>query len=292
MTAVPAHFEGVEQKLGYQQPTVADLLDLREPVEDAQVRDDRPGLAATWYDPRTPSIEAAIPFKIRFNEKAPFAAGVEPPDPAPVYLPADAIAVYVPWHFHRDHFGAYVKGEQLLRMASRLAANLGASFATVAPHYLRQIALHEQAHFMFELAATELEDLREEWLYRRYVLCGAGPAPPLTDGVPEEIWASWREVEYARRQERNFPELDGYPSRVAEELRGLPPGYRDFEQYQEREAVRAAVASRILGPGARPAATGRWGGPSGREYERMPLHWVGSERDLRLLGGVAPLVAK
>lgn len=287
MTAVPGHFEGVEQKLGHPQPTVAELLGFDEHAGDAAVRDERSGLPATWYEPGfDPPVQAAIPFKIRFNEKAPSATGLEPPEPAPVYLPADAVAVYAPWHFHRNDFGAYINGEQLVRMAARLAASLGAPFATVAPHYLRQIVLHEQAHFMFEVAATELEDLREKWLYRRYLLFGAGPAPPLTDGVPEEIWASWREVKYAKRKEKDFPELNGYSFLVAQELYGLPPGYSDFERYEDREEVRSSVASLMLGPGTRPVATGRWGGPSGKEYERMPLHWIGSERDLRLLGGL------
>jgi hypothetical protein len=156
---------------------------------------------------------------------------------------------------------------------------------------LRQIVLHEQAHFMFETAAAELEDVAEEWLYATYVRYHAQPAPPLTEGVAEEVWACWREVGYARRVARQLPRLHGYPVLVADELRQLPPGYRDFELMgRVGSEVRAAVAS-LIQARYQPLRTGRWGAPTGREADNMPIYWIGREDVLVGLGGLPRTVA-
>jgi hypothetical protein len=269
-------FESVEEKLGPQPLSV----DERAIVPTS-------GLPATWFDDSfAPGDQVAIPFSVAFGDSIPFADAIEPPQPSPVYIPADAIAVYAPWHRYRDDYGAYIREEPLLALASWLANELAVPFGRIAPHVLRQIARHEQAHFMFEVAAFELEDVSEEWLYPRYVRGNTGPAPPLTDGVAEEIWASWREVEYARRVARKFADLRSYPDLVIRELLTLPPGYSDFEVMKdEPRAVRAAVAS-LMRPGYERIVSGRWGAPAGREADNMPLYWIGEERSLAGLGGL------
>lgn len=180
VSGYPEMFELLAEKLGTHPDAVgADFDETRQGL----VSEDS-GLAATWFDSSfDPDGDAAIPFNIRFNASVPAAEAMEPPRPSPVYLPADAIAVYAPWHIYRDDFGAYIKEDELLALASRVAEDLMVGFSEIAPHILRQIVLHEQAHFMFEIAAAEVEDVSEEWLYRRYV-SSAGPAPPLTDGGP------------------------------------------------------------------------------------------------------------
>jgi hypothetical protein len=273
-------FEAVEAKLGSQP----------ESASGAQAAfDDAPGvpihpLSASWFDPSfDPGSEPAVSFTIRFDQSVPRAARIEPPKPLPAYVPADAIAIYAPWHFYRDDFGAYIRQDQLLALASRMAIDIGVPFADLAPHVLRQIVLHEQAHFMFEIAAAELEDVAREWLYRSYTQ-HVGPWPPLTDGVVEEIWAAWRELEYAKRAARKLTELRAYPAAVDEDLRGLPPGYRDFELMRRHGLdVRAAVASLVIGSDT--IVTGRWGGPTGREADNVPLYWVGAREVLAELGG-------
>jgi hypothetical protein len=280
---VPEFFEAVEEKLGH--PPQEARIETELGADAALVAPDD-SLAATWFDPSFDPTEVdAIPFTIHFSGSVPSADTIAPPKPSPVYIPADAIAVYAPWHVYRDDFGAYIQEQPLLELASRMADDLGVSFAEIAPHGLRQIVLHEQAHFMFEVAATELEDVAEEWLYPAYVN-HAGPAPPLTAGVPEEIWASWREVEYARRVERRFPRLVGYGDLVKSELRQLPPGYRDFELMGRRGGeVRTAVAS-LIQVRYQALRTDRWGAPTGKEAERMPIYWIGNEDVLLGLGGI------
>lgn len=142
---------------------------------------------------------------------------------------------------------------------------------------------------MFEVAGTELEDIVGAWLYRWYAR-HCGPWPGLTDGVVEEVWAAWREVEYARRAARKHPGLRGYTELVSAELRGLPAGYRDFDLMRRHGSeVRSAVASLMLaGPGV---ATGRWGQPAGREADNMPLYWIGQPDVLRNLGGFERVVS-
>jgi hypothetical protein len=283
-----ALFEAVEAKLGSQPDAASEdsMANWDATPSDAAV----PSLPASWFDPSfEPGSEAAVPFTIRFDDSVPRANRIEAPTPLPAYVPADAIAIYAPWHFYRDDFGAYIRQDQLLALASRVANDADVPFADLAPHVLRQIVLHEQAHFMFEIATAEVEDVAGEWLYRRYT-AHAGPWPPLTEGVVEEIWASWRELEYAKRVSRRLAKLRAYPAAVADDLRGLPPGYRDFEQMRRYGPdVRAAVASLVIGSDT--IVTGRWGGPTGREPDNMPLYWIGAREVLAGLGGLERTVS-
>lgn len=247
------------------------------------------GLPATWFDPSfDPGSAPAIPFSIAWNgDSVPRASKLGSPRPIPVYVPADAVAVYAPWHIYGVDYGAYLRQEKILGLAGRMAEDLGCHIEAIAPHVLRQIVLHEQAHFMFEVAAGELEDVRGNWLYREYARSGSGPWPPLTGGVVEEIWASWRELKYAERVERKHrPDLSGYSTLIKRELETLPPGYSEYHLMADLSAeVRAAVASLILGGGGPGAATGRWGGPTGTEANNMPIYWLGDEEILTGLGG-------
>src|SRR4051812_43662394 len=132
MAAYPDLFHDVAEKLGPQPD-----LEPQWAEADAPVGPTADALPASWFDPSfDPDAEPATPFVIRFSESIPVATGIGPPRPLPVYVAADVIAVYAPWHVYGERYGAYIRQDKLLGLASWMSDGLGVPFPQVAPHIL------------------------------------------------------------------------------------------------------------------------------------------------------------
>lgn len=225
------------------------------------------------------------------------AEDVYEPDPAAVELflpeadrpslPADAIAVYAPWHFYGDHWGIYVNERLLGGFAEALARLTNTPLRQIAPLAHHQVLEHEWVHFAFEIAGTEIEDAVGASRYREYARYGYGnPDPSLSLGPLEEIVASAAEVVFARHGRGGFKNLrpKGYTEAVGTLLDACPPGYSDWRlMTTRREEVLRGVMSRIAG---RPMKTHRWGEADASEKDQVPLHWVGDPAKAPFFGAL------
>jgi hypothetical protein len=192
-------------------------------------------------------------------------------------LPADAIAVYRPWHLNGEDWGIYVSELALTVFTAGLAQLTGGSIPQLAPLALRQILEHEWTHFAFEVAGTEIGDALSAIVYPSYVTERFNASNRPYVGPLEEVVASWSEVDFARNPPHGFRSLRprGYTRAVQHLLSLAPPGYRDWRQMDSRldgAAIVAGVASLIAG---RDMSTSRWGAVTDAEKAQVPIYWVG-----------------
>ena len=205
-------------------------------------------------------------------------------------MPADAIAVYRPWHLHAEHWGIYVSAEALAAFAGALSTLTSVPPARIAPLALRQILEHEWTHFAFEIAGTEIEDVLGRLVYPDYVLNRfSTPVPRWSNGPLEEIVASWAEVTFARHPPNGFKSRRprNYARAVERLLSLCAPGYRDWHWMEgEADAVKitAGVASLIA---AKPMRTFRWTEVTQEEKSQVPVYWIG-DRNLSAAFGAFP----
>jgi hypothetical protein len=160
------------------------------------------------------------------------------------------------------------------------------STGLLAPFVLRQVIAHEQVHFAWEVAGTEIEDILGEPAYRPYLIKRRDGQSPWTTGRLEEVLASHAEVRYARsaeRRQRRAPAPAGYSKAVAGSLARVGPPYADWEEASRHdEPIRAALATMIAGWPDR--HMGRWGRLQAPEMRQAPVFWVGSPATFASLG--------
>lgn len=194
-------------------------------------------------------------------------------------MSADTLAVYRPWHLHGDRWGIVVHEEALLGYTAGLARAAGGSPARFAPFALRQILAHEHAHFAFEVAASQIEDILGEPRYITYLAHRYGAPNRWSDGPLEEVVATWAELAFAHAPSRRGlgRKPRGYAAAVEQFNQRAPAGYRDFAlmaDYSRAERIIADVASLVA---RRELWAGRWW-PGTVEAERaqVPVRWEGS----------------
>ena len=223
----------------------------------------------------------------KFEPDADIVALFTPSERRPV-LPADAIAVYAPWHLYGDAWGIYVSEPMLTGFTASLAALTEAPIGLVAPLALRQILEHEWTHFAFEVAGTEIEDVLGRFVYGGYVRYRFGrPEPYYSNGPLEEIVASWNEVVFAKGGRGGFRKLRprGYTAAVRHLLDNSPPGYCDWKwmhDWDDAKEIVGRVVSRIADADLR---TYRWALTNRHENEQVPVYWVGSTAKAAVFGG-------
>lgn len=205
----------------------------------------------------------------------------------PLRLPADAIAVYRPWHLWEDDWGIYVSEEALTLFTAGLAQLTGASLGQLAPLALRQILEHEWIHFAFEVAAAEIGDALGEAVYVGYVRERFGRADTrYSIGPLEEIVASWAEVEFARNPPRGFRRIRprGYGRAVEHLLSRAGPGYSEWHHMQDWDDAIEITIGVISLIADRSLLSYRWGAVADSEKRQVPIVWVGDPAKMAAFG--------
>jgi hypothetical protein len=203
------------------------------------------------------------------------------------YQWVDAIAVYRPWHVHREEWGIAIDELELGQFVASIATYAKLSPARLAPLVTRQVLAHENVHFSFEVAATEIEDLLGEPRYLAYLSGRFGGPNRWSSGPLEEVVATSAEIRFAEslpaRGRGSAPRA--YRDAVNAVNRLGPPGYCDFElmanpHYAERIVADTAalIANRdVWSPNWWPRV-----GPA--ETDQVPLYWRGDPSRLGLFG--------
>lgn len=283
-----AAFMGVMRRIGDEDPP------FRYGIGDADVVTTGRGQFAMYDEGFAESGDVIVQIQI-VQKFDPGSLGPLPVDrlPSPAVAeemvagPVDAVALYRPYHEFREAWGIFVYERRFFELAASLAAHCSTSTGLLAPFVLRQVIAHEQVHFAWEVAGTEIEDILGEPAYRPYLIKRRDGQSPWTTGRLEEVLASHAEVRYARGAEsrrRNVPAPAGYSKAVAGSLARVGARYADWEEASRRdEPIRAALATMIAGWPDR--HMGRWGRLQAPEMRQAPVFWVGSPATLASLAG-------
>jgi hypothetical protein len=166
------------------------------------------------------------------------------PAPFPEIYGADALAYYLPFHFHRDRWGIYMLSSGSIWLGSILKGDRlipgDEPYLELADQFLFE---HELFHAYTEIACTRAEAIARSALYGRYFSDHEG-------GEHEEALANAYAV--LRTQEAISTAAK---SRLQAWMSRQGPGYKDYGSWAKWHALRrgrARAASIMLGPQPEP----------------------------------------
>jgi hypothetical protein len=268
----PRLFTEVAARLGYEPPNERPR-DARPIPPEVDLPEDRP---PDFWDPREDGgFDEAI---IRPGFPDPEELGVEVPreedprerdprrwlEPGPPhgYTP-DTIAYYLPWHIGgNDHWGIYFRVPRMARYIERIQREFGPRIMTEL--IIDQVYWHEMEHFEQELAITALEDLLSQILDPTWRGTRQGTTVRLLNRqtgqetdveMIQEALATAREVEWAKKLEKEGICPAGYSEFVEWDSRSKSTGYNQFYLCLGGEAKPEARAAFLesVGSVARPS---------------------------------------